>query len=80
MAVLVTHSGWKLSSILDHFIPREMIIDAEQHRRARMFMLSHAAGPILGNSLPVYLFAMDIVRDWRVGIFALSITALMRLV
>ena len=32
-----------------------MRIHIEQHRRARMFMLSHAFGPILGNSLPLYL-------------------------
>ena len=40
-----------------------------------MFMLSHAFGPILGNSLPAYLFFMNIVRDYRVGVFFLSITA-----
>lgn len=64
-----------LGAALDHFIPKAMLVDAEQHRRARMFMLSHAFGPILGNSLPVYLFLMDIVRDYRVGVFFLSITA-----
>ena len=68
-------SGWTLGSALDFFIPKPMLVDAEQHRRARMFMLSHAFGPILGNSLPAYLFAMDIVRDYRVGVFFLSITA-----
>ena len=68
-------SNWTLGSALDHFIPRPMLVDAEQHRRARMFMLSHAFGPVLGNSLPAYLFAMNIVRDYRVGVFFLSITA-----
>lgn len=68
-------SGWTLGSALDHFIPKPMLVDAEQHRRARMFMLSHAFGPVLGNSLPAYLFVMDIVRDYRVGVFFLSITA-----
>ena len=68
-------SGWTLGSALDHFIPKPMLVDAEQHRRARMFMLSHAFGPILGNSLPAYLFVMNIVRDYRVGVFFLSITA-----
>lgn len=68
-------SGWTLGSALDHFIPKEMLVDAEQHRRARMFMLSHAFGPVLGNSLPAYLFVMNIVRDYRVGVFFLSITA-----
>jgi signal transduction histidine kinase len=68
-------TGWTLGSALDLFIPKPMLVDAEQHRRARMFMLSHAFGPVLGNSLPAYLFVMDIVRDYRVGVFFLSITA-----
>ena len=75
MARASIKSGWTLGSALDYFIPKPMLVDAEQHRRARMFMLSHAFGPILGNSLPAYLFVMDIVRDYRVGVFFLSITA-----
>lgn len=75
MARLSIKSGWTLGSALDYFIPKPMQVDAEQHRRARMFMLSHAFGPILGNSLPAYLFVMDIVRDYRVGVFFLSIMA-----
>lgn len=75
MTVARVRTGWTLGAALDHFIPRAMLVDAEQHRRARMFMLSHAFGPILGNSLPAYLFVMNIVRDYRVGVFFLSITA-----
>lgn len=75
MARLGIRSAWTLGSALDYFIPKPMLVDAEQHRRARMFMLSHAFGPVLGNSLPAYLFVMDIVRDYRVGVFFLSITA-----
>lgn len=75
MARLGIRSRWTLGSALDYFIPKPMQVDAEQHRRARMFMLSHAFGPILGNSLPAYLFVMDIVRDYRVGVFFLSIMA-----
>lgn len=61
--------------MLDYFIPKAMIADVEQHRRARMFMLSHAFGPILGNSLPVYMYVMGIARDYRVFVFFLSILA-----
>ena len=75
MAVLGTTSGWNLGSFLDYFIPKEMLADAEHHRRARMFMLSHVFGPILGNTLPAYLYVMDIVRDHRVLVFFLTITA-----
>ncbi|WP_340587496.1 HAMP domain-containing sensor histidine kinase [Erythrobacter alti] len=75
MAALGTTSGWNLSSLLDYFIPKEMLADAEHHRRARMFMLSHVFGPVLGNSLPAYLYFMDVVRDHRVLVFFLTITA-----
>lgn len=75
MAVLGTGSKWTLSATLDYFIPKPMLVDAEQHRRARMFMLSHVFGPILGNTLPAYLYVMGIVRDERVLVFFLSITA-----
>lgn len=72
---VVGKPGWSLGSMLDHFIPKELTIDAENHRRARMFMLSHAFGPILGNSLPLYLYVMNVARDYRVGVFFVSITA-----
>ena len=75
MSVLETGSRWTLSALLDHFIPKTMLADTEQHRRARMFMLSHAFGPILGSSLPGYLYVMGIVTDYRVLVFFLSIMA-----
>jgi len=61
--------------MLDYFIPKEMLSDAEQHRRARLFMLSHAFGPLLSSSLPIYIYVANIARDYRVGIFLLSILA-----
>jgi hypothetical protein len=64
-----------LSNLLDYFIPAELRVNAEAHRRARMFMLSHVFGPILGNTIPVYLFVADISRDYRAAVFFLSILA-----
>ena len=75
MSVISNRSGWTLSALLDYFIPKAMIADVEQHRRARMFMLSHVMGPMLGTTLPAYMFVMNIVRDYRVFIFFLSILA-----
>ena len=75
MAVTGTRKNWTLSAFLDFFIPKEMIADVEQHRRARMFMLSHVFGPVLGNTLPLYMFVTGIARDYRVIIFFLSILA-----
>ena len=61
--------GQALGRLLDYFIPTEMQVHPGAHRRARMFMMSHVFGPILGSSLPAYLYAMDISRDYRVGVF-----------
>ena len=64
-----------LSRLLDHFIPTEIKAVPDSHRRARMFMLSHVFGPILGNVLPIYLFCFtDLGQDYRNLIFFLSIT------
>src|SRR6185312_6682681 len=44
------------------------------HRRARMFMLSHAFGPLLGNTIPLYLhFVLHYQMDYRFWIFFASI-------
>lgn len=64
-----------LSNLLDFFIPKTMLADVEQHRRARMFMMSHVFGPVLGSSLPIYMYVTDVARDYRVGVFLLSILA-----
>lgn len=64
---------WSLSAFLDHFIPQEMQVDPVAHRRARMFMLSHVFGPILGNTLPALMYVMNICRDYRVTVFFFSI-------
>jgi signal transduction histidine kinase len=66
---------WTLSGFLDHFIPAELQADPASHRRARMFMISHVFGPILGNTLPIYLYVMNICRDYRVFVFFFSILA-----
>ncbi len=66
---------FSLSDLLDHFIPADIQVIPEAHRRARMFMLSHVFGPIIGSSLPLYLVVMDISRDYRAAVFFFSILA-----
>jgi signal transduction histidine kinase len=63
----------RLDALLDYFIPPEIQVNPGAHRRARMFMLSHAFGPILGNTIPIYLYVMGIAQDYRVAIFFASI-------
>jgi signal transduction histidine kinase len=68
-------TGFSLSAALDYFIPPELQVQPDAHRRARMFMLSHAFGPFLGNVIPLYLhFFLNIQMDYRFWIFFFSIT------
>src|ERR1044071_9929527 len=64
----------RLSAFLDYFIPAELQVQPDAHRRARMFMMSHAFGPFLGNVIPLYLhFALNIATDYRFWVFLVSI-------
>jgi len=69
-----TKAGFNLSAFLDYFIPPRLQVQPDAHRRARMFMLSHAFGPLLGNTIPLYLhFILHIEMDYRFWIFFISI-------
>ena len=65
-----------LSAFLDYFIPSELQVQPDAHRRARMFMMSHAFGPFLGIVIPLYLhFVLNIAMDHRFWVFLASILA-----
>jgi len=65
-----------LSAFLDYFIPPELQVQPDAHRRARMFMMSHAFGPFLGIVIPLYLhFMLNIAMDHRFWVFLSSILA-----
>jgi signal transduction histidine kinase len=63
-----------IDGFLDYFIPVEIRVRPDSHRRARMFMLSHVFGPFLGNVIPLYLYIVGMEQDYRFWIFAASIT------
>ena len=64
-----------LSALLDYFIPRDIQVQPDTHRRARMFMLSHVCGPFLGNVIPLYLYFIEKVpADYRLWTFFISVT------
>lgn len=73
--MLAKVKGFNLDGFLDYFIPLEIRVRPDSHRRARMFMLSHVAGPFLGNVIPLYLFIVGVEQDYRFWVFAGSITA-----
>ncbi|RZJ00081.1 MAG: HAMP domain-containing histidine kinase [Brevundimonas sp.] len=65
-----------LGAFLDYFIPMEIQVQPDTHRRARMFMLSHVCGPFLGNVIPLYLYFINgIPADFRFWTFLVSVTA-----
>ena len=67
-------SKFNLSAFLDYFIPPEIQVQPDAHRRARMFMLSHAFGPLLGSVIPLYLhFIVKIQMDYRFWTFFISV-------
>jgi signal transduction histidine kinase len=60
--------------IVDWFIPAHLLAEREMRTRARMFLISHLFGPILGNVIPAYLFWLEPHPGATLFILALSIT------
>ncbi|MBL8550111.1 MAG: HAMP domain-containing histidine kinase [Hyphomonadaceae bacterium] len=63
-----------LDNFLDQFIPAEIAKEREQRHCARMFLVSHFFGPVLGNILPAYLWFTGFERDYKLGVFVAAIT------
>lgn len=64
-----------LDRFLDYFIPEKIAADRATAQRARIFLLSHFAGPFLGNVLPLYLWISGFPADYRLLFFATVISA-----
>jgi signal transduction histidine kinase len=64
-----------LDRLIDWFIPMELAAERETRQQARMFLISHLCGPLLGNVVPGALFFLDPTPGYPVGVLALSITA-----
>ena len=60
--------------IVDWFIPAHLLAEREMRTRARMFLISHLFGPILGNVIPAYLLWLEPHPGATLLILALSIT------
>jgi signal transduction histidine kinase len=60
--------------IVDWFIPDHLLAEREMRTRARMFLISHLFGPILGNVIPAYLYWLEPHPGATLFILALSIT------
>ncbi len=60
--------------IAGYFVPEAIARDRDASNRARMFLISHAIGPVLGNSVPAALAAFDPTPHVDVLILAASIS------
>jgi signal transduction histidine kinase/CheY-like chemotaxis protein len=67
------HFG-RLNSFVDWFIPKGTRPGSNEHRRLRMFLISHLGGPILGHPITAFLYLND-PQPWpHVHVLGASIT------
>jgi signal transduction histidine kinase len=64
-----------LDRLIDWFIPKELAAERETRQQARMFLISHLCGPLLGNVVPGALLFLDPTPGYPVAVLAVSITA-----
>src|SRR4051812_34712796 len=65
----------RIYPVLDWFIPPRIQHDYEAHQRARMFLISHLFGPVLGHTITIYLYLFDPNPGLELDILTASITA-----
>jgi signal transduction histidine kinase/CheY-like chemotaxis protein len=61
--------------LLDWFIPPSLREESAVLQRARMFLISHLFGPLLGHTITIYLYVLEPKPDYSVYVLAASITA-----
>jgi signal transduction histidine kinase len=64
-----------IDRLVDWFIPAELAAERETRQLARMFLISHLLGPLLGNVVPLGLYFLDPKPGYPVAVLAVSITA-----
>ncbi|MGN6100636.1 MAG: sensor histidine kinase [Devosia sp.] len=67
--------GSRYLRLIEYFIPDEMRADREAANQARMFLISHSMGPILGNAVPLAVLIFNATLRVDAIILALAITA-----
>jgi len=59
--------------MVHYFVPPTMAEDPEAHNQARMFLISHALGPVIAAPVPLFLYAMDPSPGYEIAVLAASI-------
>ena len=65
----------RYQSLIDYFVPDAIRDDREASNQARMFLISHTMGPILGNSVPIALLLVEATPGLDILVLSASITA-----
>jgi signal transduction histidine kinase len=65
----------RLDQAISWFIPEDIKADPELFQRARMFMISHALGPIIALPLPAFMYFTGFPADYRLIVFSCAILA-----
>lgn len=74
MAVALVRLMARYRQALERFLPAAMAKDREARNRALMFLVSHTIGPVLGNTVPLALYAFDPTPGWDVAVLAAGIS------
>ena len=61
--------------LIDYFVPEAIRHERDASNQARMFLISHTMGPILGSSVPIALYFVDPTPGWDILVLSLSILA-----
>lgn len=74
MSAALQQTSNPIDRLVDWFIPKELAAEREKRQLARMFLISHLCGPILGNVVPGALYFLDPTPGYPVAVLAASIT------
>jgi signal transduction histidine kinase len=75
MTLVLKQTPSQLDRLIDWFIPEELARERDTRQRARMFLVSHLCGPLLGNVVPGALFFLEPHPGYPVAVLGASITA-----
>lgn len=74
MTVSFPTSQAALNVFVDWFIPPDIVADHDMRKAARMFLISHLLGPLIGSVVPLALYILDPKPGYAVAVLAISIT------
>jgi len=73
--MLLARLGSRYMALIEYFIPDNMRADREQANQARMFLISHSLGPILGNAVPLAVLFFNATLRIDAIVLSVAITA-----